>query len=308
MIITCPHCRTQYQVTFETIGSVGRKVQCAQCRQAWQQEPLPPEAEPDAADMAVFDAISEDALDEVMLAEERAAAAEIADRATATDLSQRAAAGSSQPDSKTDSATMRTRQRDFSRRRRNMEARLPLARLRRAVRIGAALMLAAVVFGLGFAREAVVARFPDLAGVYEAVGLEVNVVGLEFTEVTTLHSLRDGKDMLMVSAQIVGVAREPRVVPPVVVSLLDSAGTPIYEWSVTPAVRDLMAGERASFETQLLTPPPAASRVRLSFAGGSGAPRAGAKGSGESSAANPPAAMAASGTPVTHMPVEPEHH
>lgn len=307
MIITCPHCRTQYQVTFETIGSAGRKVQCAHCRQAWQQDPLPAEPEPDPADMAAFDAIREDALDEVMLAEERAAAAELADRATATDLAQRAAAARPPSDSKTDSATMRTRQREFSRRRRNMEARLPLARLRRAVRTGAALTLAAVVFGLGFARESVVARFPDLAGVYEAVGLGVNVVGLEFTEVNTLHSLRDGKDMLMVSAQIVGIAKEPRVVPPVVVSLLDSAGTPIYEWSVTPAVRDLMAGERASFETQLLTPPAAASRVRLSFAGGS-APRAGAKGGNESTAANPPAAVAASGTPVTHMPVEPEHH
>jgi len=307
MIITCPHCRTQYQVTFETIGSAGRKVQCAHCRQAWQQEPLPMEPEPDAADMAVFDAISEDALDEVLLAEERAAVAEMADSATASELAQRAAA-LPPLDSRTDSATMRTRQRDFSRRRRNMEARLPLARLRRAVRIGGGLMLAAVIFGFGFAREAVVGRFPDLAGVYEAVGLGVNVVGLEFSDVTTLHSLRDGKDMLVVSAQIVGIAKEPRVVPPVVVSLLDSAGTPIYEWSVTPAVRDLMAGERASFETQLLTPPPTATRVRLSFAGGSGAPRAGTKGNGDSANATPTAAAAASGSPVTHMPVAPEHH
>lgn len=265
------------------------------------------EPEPDPADMAVFDAISEDALDEVLLAEERAAVAEMADSATASELAQRAAA-LPPLDSRTDSATMRTRQRDFSRRRRNMEARLPLARLRRAVRIGGGLMLAAVIFGFGFAREAVVGRFPDLAGVYEAVGLGVNVVGLEFSDVTTLHSLRDGKDMLVVSAQIVGIAKEPRVVPPVVVSLLDSAGTPIYEWSVTPAVRDLMAGERASFETQLLTPPPTATRVRLSFAGGSGAPRAGTKGNGDSANATPTAAAAASGSPVTHMPVAPEHH
>ncbi len=307
MIITCPHCRTQYQVTFETIGSAGRKVQCAHCRQAWQQDPLPSEPEPDPTEMAVFDAISEDALDEVMLAEERTAAAELGDLTTATELAQRATADPSPSDSKTDSATMRTRQREFSRRRRNMEARLPLARLRRAVRTGAALMLAAMVFGLGFAREPVVTRFPDLAGVYAAVGLGVNVVGLEFTDVNTLHSLRDGKDMLLVSAQIVGVAREPKVVPPVVVTLLDTAGTPIYEWSVTPAVRDLMAGERATFETQLLKPPAAASRVRLSFAGGSGAPRTGAKGGSEGTA-GPPAAVAASETHVTHMPVEPEHH
>ena len=38
MIITCPHCQTKYQVTYEAIGSVGRKVQCAHCHKAWTQE------------------------------------------------------------------------------------------------------------------------------------------------------------------------------------------------------------------------------------------------------------------------------
>lgn len=304
MIITCPHCRTQYQVTFETIGSAGRKVQCAHCRQAWQQEPLPFEPPPDPADMAAFEAMQEDALDDMLMAEERAAAAELADSAVASDLARRAAAGKPQP---VDTALLKTRQRDFSRRRRSMEARLPLARLRRAVRLGAGLTLAAVVLGLGFAREAVVTRFPDLAGAYEAVGLGVNVVGLEFTDVTTLHSLRDGKELLTVSAQIVGIAREPRVVPPVVVSLLDDRGMPIYEWSVMPSVRDLMAGERASFDTQLRTPPAGATRVRLSFAGGNGAPRPGMRDGGEATVTSPSAAPAVNGTTVSPMPVVPEH-
>ena len=42
MIITCPHCQTKYQVTFDAIGSAGRKVQCAHCHRDWQQAPLPP--------------------------------------------------------------------------------------------------------------------------------------------------------------------------------------------------------------------------------------------------------------------------
>ena len=44
MIITCPHCQTRYQVTYEAIGSTGRKVQCAHCQQAWSQKPLDPDA------------------------------------------------------------------------------------------------------------------------------------------------------------------------------------------------------------------------------------------------------------------------
>ena len=84
--------------------------------------------------------------------------------------------------------------------------------------------------------------------------------------------LRDGKEMLVVSAQIVGLMTDPVVVPAVVVTLIDSEGRGIYEWSVTPSVRDLMAGERSTFDTQLTLPPGDASRVRLSFAGGQSTP------------------------------------
>ena len=37
----------------------------------------------------------------------------------------------------------------------------------------------------------------------------------------------------------------PVAVPAVVVTLLDRNGQGIYEWSVSPSVQDLMAGERA---------------------------------------------------------------
>ncbi len=53
-----------------------------------------------------------------------------------------------------------------------------------------------------------------------------------------------------------------------VVTLLGASGNGLYEWSVTPDVRDMMAGERATFETQLPLPPVDAVNVRLSFAGG----------------------------------------
>ncbi|MHA6688968.1 DUF3426 domain-containing protein [Devosia sp. A449] len=264
MIITCPHCQTKYQVTYEAIGSAGRKVQCAQCRQAWKQRPVAPETPPTPEQQAAFDSITEDALDEVMMAEERSATTDGAARQAL----EQANAATQQQSTSADAALMRKRQKAFSQRQNAMAAELPLARLRRSVRVLAVLLLGAILIVGYFGRTQVVERFPELAGVYEAIGLGVNVVGLEFSNVSTLRTLRDGKDVLIVSAQIVGLMPEPVMVPAVVVTLIDAQGRGVYEWSVTPSVRDLMAGERSTFDTQLTLPPGDAARVRLSFAGG----------------------------------------
>lgn len=259
MIITCPHCQTKYQVTYEAIGSVGRKVQCAHCQQAWQQRPLSKHETPEHKE--AFEAIAEDGLDEIMQAEESAAAAEAVLR---QEIERHAAAG------KMDPALVRKRQKAFTRRQTAMAAELPLARLRRSLRVAGFVLLAAVLATAYFGRVLVVGRFPAMAGVYEAVGLGVNVVGLEFSNASSMRTLQDGKEVLVVSAQIVGLMNDPVPVPAVVVTLIDEQGLPIYEWSVTPSVRDLMAGERATFNTQLTLPPGDAARVRFSFAGGQG--------------------------------------
>lgn len=259
MIITCPHCQTKYQVTYEAIGSAGRKVQCAHCHQAWKQGAMPdePKARPDQDADAVFDAMAEDALDEAMSAEESAVARK---RATANPPH---ASGLPQG---IDAAELKKRQQDFSRRQNAMTSRLPLARLRRGARVAGVVLLAGIIGGAYFLRVPIVERYPDLAGLYEAVGLGVNVVGLDFAGLETLKTLSGGNDVLTVSAQIVGQSQIPVAVPPVVVSLLDETGRAVYEWSVSPQVRDLMAGERATFDTRLTLPPSEAVRVRLSFA------------------------------------------
>ena len=263
MIITCPHCQTKYQVAFEAIGAVGRKVQCAHCNGAWQQRPVVPEAP--AENSAASDAMDEDALDEVMEAEARKAMAETQPTAeqerSSTDSGRQEAA-------KVDPALINKRQKDFSKRQTAIAAELPLARLRRSLRLVGVVMLAAILVVAYWGRVEVVTRFPSMAGVYEAVGLGVNVVGLEFDRVTTLRTIQNGKDTLVVSAQIVGIEPEPVPVPPVVVTLLDDHGQPIYQWSAAPSVKGLQAGERTSFDTQLTLPPGNASRVRLSFDGG----------------------------------------
>ncbi|MGV8954327.1 MAG: zinc-ribbon domain-containing protein [Cypionkella sp.] len=262
MIITCPHCQTRYQVTFEAIGATGRKVQCAHCQKAWSQKPLDPNASDDL-DPQVRN-VAEDALDDALAGEERRVAAELAAKAAAEGEK----AGDSKDAGKLDPAVIRKRQRAFSHRQHVMESQLPLARMRRGARVLGAITLVAMFAGSYLAREQMVDQFPSMAGVYAALGMPVNVVGLEFEKLNTLHTLRDGKDVLIVSADIVGINKAPVVLPAVVVTLLDEHGKGLYEWSVTPEARDLMAGERVGFETQLQMPPVSAARVRLSFTGG----------------------------------------
>ncbi|WP_127754673.1 zinc-ribbon domain-containing protein [Devosia sp. 1566] len=259
MIITCPHCQTKYQVTYEAIGSTGRKVQCAQCQQAWRQVPLQapsPEPEPVA-----IDPLTEDGLDEAIEAEEREASPMPAG-------AKRRKWPGSEPVGAVDPAVIRQRQRDFTQRQSAVNAQLPLARLRRAVRVLGVLTLAGLAVFAVWGRVEIVKRYPSLAGVYSAAGLPVNVVGLDFGEVKTLRTLQGGKEVLLVSAQIAGTSDRAVPVPPLVVTLLNGAGAGIYEWSVAANAPMLKAGEQTLVETLLTVPPAEAERVRLSFASG----------------------------------------
>jgi predicted Zn finger-like uncharacterized protein len=317
MIITCPHCQTKYQVTYEAIGSAGRKVQCAHCHQAWTQDAsaeATPKVRPDAAQAQadkVFDAMAEDALDEVMAAEESAAAAQKGALRGAVKAGPEAV----QALPSIDPVELKKRQMAFARRQNAMFSSLPLARLRRAARFAGVVILVGLVGGAWFGRVPIVERYPDLAGLYEAVGLGVNVVGLDFTNLETLKTLSGGNDVLSVSAQIVGRSKDPVPVPPVVISLLDVSGHAVYEWSVTPRVRDLMAGESATFDTRLSLPPSEAVRVRLSFAGRGGssgetgkAPSAASETMTASTQASPQAEMPAAPATQDHAPAaEPVH-
>ena len=172
-----------------------------------------------------------------------------------------------------DSATHKKVQAEFFKRQRTAYSQLPVARLRRYARIAALAGVVGSLAGSILLRGPIVQQFPQLAGVYAGLGLGVNVVGMEFRDLHTLQSLRQGVEVLQVDGKIVSVASHEVSVPPVIVTLLGNDGSTVYQWSMTARATELEPGETVAFETELPKPPAGSRQVKLSFANGRTLPR-----------------------------------
>jgi len=275
VIITCPHCRTRYKVAADAISAAGRQVQCATCQEAWTATPSFPKAahpledfEPSADEMAF--SRDEDRL--FTEADEAMMDAGFTEEAPESESALDEAADPDQSAAPLDPRIAAARRSALAKRRRKIDRTMPLARFRRASRWVAAAALAGVL-ALGFGlRGEIVRLFPEFGMIYEALGLPVNVVGLDFSDVRTLRTTRDGIEVLMVTANLTNVAGRLVDVPPVLVSLLGPDGAVVYAWTVTPTERQVPADGTIGLETQLTSPPLGIERVRLTFVQGQSRP------------------------------------
>jgi predicted Zn finger-like uncharacterized protein len=266
VVITCPNCGTRYQVTPDTLGDAGRKVSCAECGKAWLATATPPAPPPPPLAPA-----DEDQLDAAFAVEQAALIEAEADREieaeAATDEPAEAPA---RPMASPAQRAQKKAEGRFRRRQRQVENGLPVARLRHFVRIGAVVALVGVSAGLYFLRVEMVRLVPDLAGLYATLGLGVNTVGLDFADVSTVLSRREGVDVLGVTGSVYSVSQRSVPVPPVLVEIRDGNGHALYQWGVTPELRTLAPGEAVRIATELAAPPTGARTVHLSFATGNG--------------------------------------
>jgi predicted Zn finger-like uncharacterized protein len=289
VVIACPHCGTRYQVPPDTLGAKGRSVSCAHCGQAWlAHAPKPPPAPrpipaPAAkGDDRLFTPSEEEALDREFTAVEQrnelaGAIGKLLPKDTGAQPAEvmksiaeiKAAISPRAPDPPAEKPT------DQPVAAKATEAvgdhSLPLARLYPALRIATVVALVGIIAGGVLFRTEIVRVLPDLAGIYETVGLGVNVVGLEFSDVTTLTTRRGEDSALTVTAEIRSITGRRVAVPPVVVTLLDEQGAGLYEWSVTPPAADIAPGELVELSAELAAPPEGATELRLSFAETKGA-------------------------------------
>jgi len=142
---------------------------------------------------------------------------------------------------------------------------LPMGRVKRHARFWMAVVFVAIISAGFFFRIPIVDNMPQFARIYEAVGLKVNVVGLEFTDVRTLRVKDKGVEKLVISADILNVSESDVQVPSIQVDLFDENETLLLRWNVTPLISRLGAREKFEFETYLDSTPYGVAKAKLGF-------------------------------------------
>jgi predicted Zn finger-like uncharacterized protein len=131
--------------------------------------------------------------------------------------------------------------------------------------------LIAVVLLIGLSavryRQEITVIWPQSAGVYSSLGMNVNAHGIDFADVDYQRESEDGQVVLAVTGQIVNKGiRELPVPQNVRVTLSDAANHELYHWNFAPGIQTLKAGQATAFRTRLSNPPAAARHLEVRFA------------------------------------------
>jgi predicted Zn finger-like uncharacterized protein len=271
MLIVCPSCASRYEIDAAKLGPEGRKVRCAGCKTSWHVDPASALPEPPSEEET-----------RALLAEELERAAEIDAEITALATQARAGAAEAEeppseiaPAESPPAASPRRSSRPSGR------PRPSAAGLLR--RGGAGLPAAAALAGLAllgllaWQRNAAVRAAPQLAGLFEAVGMPVNLRGLSLSSVES-GLVEDGQNrFLVVEGDVTNITRARAAVPLIEVSVKDAGGTTLYSWTTEPPRASLEPAELVRFRARLASPPEQGQSVRVRFASAAAAERAGGR-------------------------------
>jgi len=134
---------------------------------------------------------------------------------------------------------------------------------------GALLVLAAASFAIMAAlglREKAVRAVPSLARVYAAIGLPVNLRGLEIRGLKSSLQQDASGSVLAVEGEIVNIRPSTVAVPQVRIGVEGADGQEIYTWTTAVPKARLAEGETIDFRARLTTPPKDAHAVLVKFA------------------------------------------
>lgn len=242
MILTCSSCSTRYYADDAAIGPAGRTVRCAACGFSWFAEPQL-ELRTHAVAAAGAEQRPEPPAKEPLTRER----VERMRRATETPGPAPSAA-----------AKFRAQQAERMRRERTRAAVVVWGAT------GAA--LAASATGMVAFRQDVAELWPRSASAFAALGLDVNVYGLEFYDLAVERDFDGATPVLTVSGEVRNIGRDDKLVPPVRLSLRDTRSHEIFE--VVNAITDqpIAAGAAVPFQIRVENPPTDAVDLEATFA------------------------------------------
>jgi predicted Zn finger-like uncharacterized protein len=230
MILTCTSCSTRYYADDALIGPAGRTVRCAACGHSWFAEPQ-------------------------LVLDDKSERPEPLTRERVERLRRAAEQAGPAPSA---ASKFRAQQVERMRRERTRAA---------AAAWGATgIALAASATGMVVFRQDVAEIWPRSASAFAALGLDVNVYGLEFYDLAVERTFDGPTPILLVSGEVRNIGRDERHVPPLRITLRDTNSREIFEVVQTLAGDGLPAGAAAPFQVRVENPPADAVDLEATFA------------------------------------------
>ncbi|HEY5338145.1 MAG TPA: DUF3426 domain-containing protein [Rhizomicrobium sp.] len=250
MILTCPECATRYEIDSANFPAAGRKVRCKKCSHVWFQ----PGEQGVAAPEPVIEPPQPEISEPVHVPEPEP---EVESEPEPVRAWRGTVAESESFESEPVAAARAPRPRKSA-----------LGSI--AVFFGW-IALVGVILVIGWSamtyHQEVATVWPQSSSLFKRMGMSVNTRGIEFIDVNHASQTEDGQPVLLISGKLKNVGTRVLKIPPIRVTLVDSAAHPIHGWNFAPGARQLTPGQTVPFRVRLSNPPAGARRVDVRFAG-----------------------------------------
>jgi predicted Zn finger-like uncharacterized protein len=247
MILTCPDCATSYFVDDARIPPEGRVVKCSSCGNRWRAEHDAPAeaAAPETELVAEPVAIEDD------IVAEPAPVAQLPPEDVEI-IAEPAPGPGPEP---------------ALRRRGARPVPKPKAKPKRGAVATWTAIAATVVAAAGVVvfREQIVRMAPGSAGVFAAVGLPVDRLGLTIGDVRSVAALQGGRPVLSITGAIRNTRQQTVTAPPLRVSILDRAGKPVAAKIARPLNAQVPPGATRYFAISIPDPPAGSASLDIVF-------------------------------------------
>lgn len=258
MRIVCPNCSTGFMVRPELLGENGRTVRCANCGTKWFAAPV---------DEGTADPVSKPAQD-VLPAQRERVEPEPAPAPPGTADVIEASTVPKPPDPRSVEAAARrpTKKKAVAKKQRKSDSRRSFGSAFAADAAWLVLVGTVVVVGLmAIFRTEVVRAMPATASVFAALGLPVNLRGMEIRDVAARIEFDNGQPQVVVEGTIQNLTDTPLAVPRLRFAIIDGGGGEINSWSGAAARPTIAPRESLPFRSRLTTALPAGNDIEVRF-------------------------------------------